>query len=338
MTTTGRTNQSTLRQEAESILSRHESGRLRRWMGSAINAETVSRPPITLTLLVATTLAVVAVWLSAAEPNFMPSRSPEDVPGAFRSLWQVHSAIVALSIPLLILLVEQAHSKTIIATSVGNALMSECRVVLITSFSMGSVILIGLAAVYLTDDSVLLLGLVTSALTILFITSGYWRAMRLLLSPTLLRERSVEVAKRRLATSMSDAFVRRWMNVEMIRRLEPWNAANIGLAYPSKDHACVISSSADGIFHDVSLAELVDVLRDALPDEDEAQLTTAGPTTDELGHGFGDPTPEGRGYELRVAPVGSRVRAGDPLLTVNVKLDFSAQTRIRNLVVIGGEQ
>lgn len=262
-----------------------------------------------LAILVAT--LVLSVVLRVIRPTAIRDLAPKDTGAAFNTLWQVHAAVVALSIPLLILLVEQARASTLISTSVGQVLVSRTRVIFVTIISLGSVVAIGFSALYLSSDAVLLLDFGLSSFCIVFILWGYCRALDLLLSTSRLRSQSQSLLERRLAASMAHAFELRWMDDRLARLLAQWNPMTLRTADLETGQWSVGRSTEKGRVVDVAATELVTIMRDSVPDS--AVLASRAQSADQA-------EPEVEMVRLYLRSFGERVLQGDPLLAINVPI------------------
>ena len=123
------------------------------------------------------------VWSLAAygtNIELLPTLAPAAAEQSMANLWQAHAAIVALSIPLLVLLLEQAQTKGILGTTAGQAMVADTAIVFTMVMSLGSVVLIGMVSVYLSSDGGLVASATLSVLALALLGRGYWRSIRLL--------------------------------------------------------------------------------------------------------------------------------------------------------------
>lgn len=278
-------------------------------LDNSISQSEISLGATIAPLAILGTTWVLSFLLRLIKPTALRSLAPTNTEEAFSSLWQVHSAVVALSIPLLILLVEQARSSSVISTSVGQVLVSRTRVVFVTIISLGSVVTIGFSSLYLAADAVLLLNFALSSMCIAFILWGYWRALDLLLSPSRLRTQSQRLLEQRLAASMSDAFKLRWMDEQFVLQLAQWNPSPLRAEDFGTGEWSVARSTAKGRVIDVSTTELVALMSKSVP-ASAVKASRVQPTD--------RAAPEVPPTKLYFRSFGERVLQGDALLAVNV--------------------
>lgn len=300
---------SSLKRDAERAVQTNSELRWSHRINSAISQSEMSvRATIApLAILVAT--LILSVVLRATRPTALNELAPKDTGAAFNTLWQVHAAVVALSIPLLILLVEQARASSLISTSVGQVLVSRTRVIFVTIISLGSVVVIGFSALYLSSDAVLLLDFGLSSFCILFILWGYSRALDLLLSTSRLRSLSQALLESRLAASMTNAFELRWMDEKLASHLDEWHPVPLLTAALDDGHWSVVRSTGKGRLIDVAHAELMVLMKQSVPSS--ALLASRTQPSDQT-------DPEAEPTRLYLRSFGERVLPGDPLLAINV--------------------
>jgi hypothetical protein len=256
---------SSLRRDAtQAIQSTGDTGWLRR-TNDAISSSQVSAMAIAMPVAILLATLLLSILLRATQPRAFSELAPRNATEALGTLWQVHSAVVALSIPLLILLVEQARNTLVISTSVGQVLFSRTRVIFVTVVSLGSVVTIGFSALYLVSDAVLIVDFGLSALCITLILLGYCRALEMLLSPSQLRAESQKLLERRLAASMARSFELRWMDERLVSILRPWNPGQLLSVNLDQGEWSVARSTGKGRVVDVDASALVRLLNGSVP-------------------------------------------------------------------------
>jgi hypothetical protein len=268
------------------------------------------------TYVVAATALGLALLLSIVftswTPSVLPARAPDDPAATMMAMWQVHAAVVALAVPLLVLLIEQARSRAVIATSAGPALVSRSAIVFTTAFSLGAVIEIGVVTLYFQSDGAVLTSFLVACLSVLLIIWAYASALSLLLSPTRLRAQSLRLLERRLRASMMQAFIEDRMNQILMEGLAPWAARHPRLEDQdlarSPAWSCAIASRPGRVV-DVDIRTMLALLRRFVP------LGTA--------HVSSQPNPDAlrAGSDqvetrLVVRPIGDRIHTGDVLLAI----------------------
>jgi hypothetical protein len=276
-------------------------------------------------------VAVTAVFLgwswfaSTVSLRFMRGRAPTDAEAALESLWQVHAAIVGLSIPLLVLLLELARSPGMLATTASQAMVSETWVVTVTALALLSVIEIGLVGFYLPSDGALVANVVFSTLVVLLILRGYWRALALMISPGLLRKRSEQVLLRRLEGSVQEDFVIALANDRLAQALVDWSPTRISESAIQRGEWTVVPSPSDGQVFDVRADVLRRLLLRVLPPVAVGQASTDvdGNETTGIALPFGDM--QGR---VLVTPIGDEVRQGEHLFALPGKHDKNVQREV----------
>lgn len=165
------------------------------------------------------------VWSLAAygtNIEFLPTLAPEAAEQSMANLWQAHAAIVALSIPLLVLLLEQAQTKGILGTTAGQAMVADTAIVFTMVMSLGSVVLIGMVSVYLSSDGGLVASATLSVLALALLGRGYWRSIRLLTRTRDLRQRSELILVDRLSDNVRKEFVVALANRITLEALSAW--------------------------------------------------------------------------------------------------------------------
>jgi hypothetical protein len=241
------------------LLDRSIRARLSRFLRRALTSDGPSWEAVTFAGILVGAALAWSIVANAVHVPVLASLAPYDPGDAINTLWQVHSAVVALSIPLLVLLLEQAQSKAVLATTTGHVLMSDCSAVATTVVSLGSVIELGVVAVYLPSDGALLANLILSAICVVLITRGYWNALGLLASPFRLRDRSRAVLFSRVKASVEESFEHALANDEVELQLHAWRPT----LYPPPERAGwlpVLQADRAGSVEDV----LIEPLRRAL--------------------------------------------------------------------------
>jgi hypothetical protein len=314
------------------LLDRSIRARLSRFLRRALTSDGPSWEAVTFAGILVGAALAWSIVANAVHVPVLASLAPYDPGDAINTLWQVHSAVVALSIPLLVLLLEQAQSKAVLATTTGHVLMSDCSAVATTVVSLGSVIELGVVAVYLPSDGALLANLILSAICVVLITRGYWNALGLLASPFRLRDRSRAVLFSRVKASVEESFEHALANDEVELQLHAWRPT----LYPPPERAGwlpVLQADRAGSVEDV----LIEPLRRALTGL--VSTVSVGPLiTDE----DGDPTTGVSGArsdppesQMFIMPVGSRVNRGDRLIAVQVESRDVPPAAFRDLVRLG---
>lgn len=276
--------------------------------------------------VVVTAVFLAWSWIaSTVSLRFMPGRAPTDAEAALESLWQVHAAIVGLSIPLLVLLLELARSPGMLATTASQAMVSETWVVAITATALLSVVEIGLVGVYLPSDGALLANVIFSMLVVLLILRGYWRALALMMSPSLLRKRSEQVLLRRLERSVREDFVIALANDRLAQALADWSPVRISESVVQRGDWTLVQSPSDGRVFDVRADVLRRLLLQVLPPiaVGQASTDTDGNETTGIGLPFGDM----QGHVL-VTLIGDEVRQGEHLFALPGKHDKNVQREV----------
>ena len=239
----------------------------------------------------------------------------------------------SISIPLLVLILEQAQSKTVLATTAGHAMVRDSMIPLTTILSLGSVVEIGVVAVYFDSEGSLLSSLLLAMACLLLIAHGYWRALGLLISPSKLRERSEDVLFQRLQSSIRDAFIESIANEQISRSIRDWQPAQMSREVGASDAWTLVSAPGDGTVTDLDVDRLRQLLVKHVP-----PLPVADAATDDDGDastGIEWPRPIESTCGVAVSPVGGRVRRGQPLLAIRVPPGVVPDAQLAQLVTLG---
>lgn len=275
-------------------------------------------------------VTLLAGWvLHGGSPVAFEGFAPSNVNTSFATLWQVHSAVVALSIPLLILLIEQSRTSSVVATSIGQVLVVRTRIVFVMSLSLGSVVTIGASAIYLESDAVLLLNFAVSAACVISILVSYYNALSLLLSPTRLRAESQRVLELRLERSMRAAFLLRWMDRRLAELTAEWNVQPLRPRLGESEHVAIARSSRAGRLVDVRHRELANLLRMHVPATADSSVQAGNAT---------DVEPNLPPIRITLPTFGQRVLAGDILVTVNREVSTSVLVAISSVFVVEADR
>jgi hypothetical protein len=278
-------------------------------ISAALWAEDASRPTFILAAGLLVFALLVSIVFTAWRPSVWPGRAPDDLDGTMMSLWQVHGSVVGLGVPLLVLLIEQARSRAVIATNAGPALVSESRIVFTTVFSLGAVIEIGVVTLYVRSDSALATSFLVACGSVLLIVWAYASALSLLLSPRRLRAQSLRLLERRLRASMMEAFIEDRMNQILMTELARWIPKQLTRDDLLSGEWRRVNAQASGRVIDVELRALVALLRRFVP---QGTLRAGKQPTPETP----DPGTGELATQLLVRPIGDRVRTGDALLAI----------------------
>ena len=189
-------------------------------------------------------------------------------------------------------------------------MISESWIVVTSVLSLGSVIVIGVAATYLVSYGALLGCLLLSCLCVGLIAHGYVRALSLLLSPKRLRDSSIALLLARAEASVDESFLTASSNNLLAAELAPWDPARMTSgALVSRRDWYVFHSPRDGVVVDVNAAVLKRLLNQ-LGDRARppvGRVTSAGSDA-EIGFFASDQT------QILLTAIGDRVRKGEPLV------------------------
>lgn len=302
---------------------------VRSWFRSAVSAQRITAEASALAVVV----LLLSVFLCALghfwHPRFAPSLAPDqsDLQGYLTTLWQAHTAIVGLSMPLLILLMEQAKSKEVLATSAGQALVSRSSMAFTVVLSLGSVIVVTITSSYLASYGTLLTNTALSCVCVGLILFAYVRALHLMLTPDELRARSEGVLRDRLRASVVESLELAATNELLFHTLKPWAPARL-----SEDRLRVgvwngvLAASADGVIDDVNagaLRAILSTLAPVLPVSSIEASSLTGVTV-----WASDRT------QVLISAVGEPVRRGQPILAVTADIPGPLLARLRRAVKV----
>lgn len=321
---------SSVRSEVNSLLghfphSQTMRARIDRLISSSeVSPRSVVAPAVVLAVFIASSLLAHA-W----RPQFLENLKPPDMLSSYNTLWQVQAAMVGLGIPLLILLVEQARSPTVTSTSVGQVLVSRTHVIFVTVLSIGSVVKIGLSAVYLASDQVLVVDFALSALCIGMILWGFYRALALLMSTERLRSASQTVLHDLLATSMQAAVALRLMDQRLSEELHGLDLGDIRQDELDSGEWSISVSAHEGSIVDVDVHRLKQLLGSlgalaAQPTRQASRRTESA-------------TPAAQVFRVRFRGFGEHVRAGDVLIAVSGEIGDAASAKLGACVTVASK-
>jgi hypothetical protein len=203
----------------------NDAGLLRVRLDSAyLNASRPGWRPAVAGLSVLSLAVLLAWWAQSAWPTGMSWWAPSRPKDRMIDLWQVHSAAVALAIPLLVLLIEQAKSERPLAATESEVISRQIRMPFLLVVSLGSIVALGLCALYVPSSKSLVVSFALSATVMSLIAFGYWRALRLVLLPAQLEDASELLFRDRAEKDVLDSYLEAVANDRVIRALEPWKA------------------------------------------------------------------------------------------------------------------
>ena len=297
---------------AEARVKRTNPATNQRWVRRAFEADGPSSPPVVLSLLVVSPFVLWSVLAEHWSPSFLPGLAPGEPEGALTNLWQVHGAIVALSIPLLVLLLEQAQSSGAIGTTAGQAMVAHTNVVFTAALSLWSVLVIGAVAIYIPSHGGLLASALLSVVSIALLGRGYWRSIRLLTTVRVLRNKSESLLVRRLQDRVRKQFATSLANRLLTAELGRWKPGAIRSSTEAGADLELARAQVDGVVADINLRHLRLLLERAVdPIDVDQPLVDAEEPSGVVKLMIN--APDGR---VLMVPIGERVRRGNPLLAV----------------------
>jgi hypothetical protein len=193
--------------------------RRRGWLSEAINRATAeARPttslgetlgfdltrsaPLFVMALIVLLLAVLALCSLALSYLSWHLGLPKgtSLSDLYTTMWQVQAGIAALALPVLLFVVERSRDDPRAVFRSAEILLRDSYAYHILAFSFVVVGHIGLDLAWFgSSRSVVLLDLVLVGLTLLLAMYAYFKVVQLIMSSSLLRDRSVALAKERLA-------------------------------------------------------------------------------------------------------------------------------------------
>lgn len=209
-------------------------------------------------------IAALTLGIDALNLDFLPSRRPVDPAADLATLWQVQAAMVAIGFPLLVLFIEFARSKAVLAKSSGEILTHATFIVPGLVFAAGGVVTIGFGSAWLPTDTCLVM-----MFTLIFIPSvvallwAYWTALRLFFDQRDLQRRSLSLLKDRLRRSIDHAWTTGLANYLLLESLRTTGAerAILGIDELADDPDwLVVRTGRGGLITDVNARKLREVL------------------------------------------------------------------------------
>jgi hypothetical protein len=150
-----------------------------------------------LIVLLSAVLALCSLALSYVSWHLGLPKSLADL---YTTMWQVQAGIAALALPVLLFVVERSRDDPRAVFRSPEILLRDSYAYHILAFSFVVVGHIGLDLAWFgSSPSVVLLDLVLVVLTLVLAMYAYFKVVQLIMSSSLLRDRSVALAKERLA-------------------------------------------------------------------------------------------------------------------------------------------
>ena len=154
-------------------------------------------------------LTLILEWLNL---SFWPSRQPDDPQGLLVPLWQVHTAVVVLGFPLLVLSIQLSREQGVLAALSAEVLATSTYTAPTMVFALGGVLVIGGAAAWWPSAEAFLIALLLVHLpSLVFLGHAYWRAAALLFDPSEMRHRSTKLAKYTISSTTENDSPKRRM-------------------------------------------------------------------------------------------------------------------------------
>jgi hypothetical protein len=184
---------------------------------------------VAITTIVAASLALIGLSVLLALGHVHLSLLPTtgDRISVYTSMWQVQAGIAALALPVLIFVIERARDERQAALHTAEVLGRESWSWPIIAFAFVGVARMGIdltlfsgeQLVFLSDVGVLLL-------TVLLTLFAYFRVLRVILRPSLLRDRSILLASEKTRDVLLESVRLRIANNKLFQ-----NAATFGVGY-----------------------------------------------------------------------------------------------------------
>lgn len=252
-------------------------------------------------------LVLGSLGASHISADVLPAYSPTLPGDALLTLWEVYAGTVALTLPLLILVIELARDRGLVAVRRTEVLLTETQALQVAYVSLPGIIAVGISAIYFDEDAVVFVNMLAFGLTLALILRSYRRAIELLTNPTALATKARVVLMSRLESAVRNEFVERAANDRLLQALEGVAVTSLGASIaerePIQRH---VPATCSGWVRDIDSVALKRALEPI--DAPVASATAEG----------GDPLPtlpdeEKERPTIHMLLVGERVLQGRPL-------------------------
>ena len=206
-------------------------------------------------LLQAVTLALGAL-LFRTPLEWMPDSAPPDPGGSLDTLWQVHGVFVSLAFAGLTILFQLGSEALVTGRSLRIALFRHTLFKFTFAFSVLSLVQLGIVAVWLPDDSTLILEFIVAASALGLVTYAYAQAAGVFEEP----DKGERLGRDQLRSALVKSQHEAWAISQANRRLRTALPALIGS--PPGIEGLVRSGlvTEEGIVKDINLGMLRRVL------------------------------------------------------------------------------
>jgi hypothetical protein len=268
-------------------------------------------------------LAFLAAWVAGAITLFphitFDIGDPSDV---IATAWQVLAGFASIAFAGLAVLMQLTSEPVVTSRGVREVLFRESQFRPVLAFSIVGAVQIGAAALFLNQPESAVIEIVVVACTILWIGWSYARVGKVYANPGEALRLGERALTDDLRKSMREARARAIAESRLyhvVPRDWRWGTPI------SADDAVVLAADHAGIFSDVDIDLLGDIVRD-IADDDESVLTASAVTD-----GPGVP-PAGSSPELCiVASLGSSIEAGQELFVLKNPESYSGDlARLRS--------
>lgn len=254
-------------------------------------------------------LVVACVALRNAEIEFWPSFSPQNSEQTLGVAWQVQTALVALGLPFLLLLIQFARDEGVAALRSSEVLYRETHVRFAIEVSASGLVAASALAAWLSSDGTLAITILAiTTPTVLLLVHAYLRALALLLDRDKLRQKSGELLREKLSSSMRELWITTRANELVRSALVPlgFEYHPLGLE-PDDERWWPLVAANSGRIADIRIDALVGVIAQ-LPRAGPGASSKIGAPTPEMGAAQTDPA----GRIVRLC--GDSVTEGEPIL------------------------
>lgn len=171
--------------------------------------------------------------------------TPERSKDLLGVLWQVHVAVAAVALPLLVFTIDQAGNRPGVAATTQEVLIRESYILQVLALGLASTVRVGIDFVWFAQPSVLALDLGVVAVLILFTILAFIRSLRLIFSRaqlqrkalSLLEERMNQVVEASLRTRVANGMLLEWGS-DFRLGYEPYSRGGTSDSYVNINVSC----------------------------------------------------------------------------------------------------
>jgi hypothetical protein len=191
------------------------------------------------------------------------SQTPKDqeqrLLDSYMALWQVQTSIAAVAIPILLFVIELSKDHRASATRSHEILIRDTMIFPATVFSLLGVFRIGVDVAWFANKVVFVFDLVFVLLiTLTMAMHAYYRALKLMFSPSTMKRRSMALMKVKMKESLDASIAGRIANRILFEKLSVLNIGFWVLTPDKSDQYLILRTNTIGLLSDIHATRLTE--------------------------------------------------------------------------------